>query len=668
MVAADGGRRAVAQPFIHAILPLQSRRDKELNVRWGLDDFAARFGRPAEGMWLPETAVDEETLDVLAEAGVRFTILAPHQASRVRDAGSEDWQDATPTRLPPTRPYVWRGKLSIFFYHELLSKGVVSGESLEPGPDALARKTMARFLPDDSTQLVTVASDGEFYGHHHKKGAAALATSLDVLDGAGVRLPALGEFLDLYPAPQAVDIKPDTSWSCDHGIGRWREDCGCKSPHLPDWKQDWRGPLREALDALSRELESVYEKNAGRFFRDYKEALLAYGEFAGGARDRSDFLKEHGLAGLTSEEASLALGCVELQKHRMASFTSCGWFFDDVSGLEAVQCLQHATRAIDLAKRFNADLEPAFEKALKGVRSNVAKLKDGAGVWKKLVKTARVDLPRAAAHFALCAHVDGDWPDDYGFEVERLGGGRQDKEGLAGRDRALSFCQLKLRRKSDLEAGEYTVFVHQRDRLDFQVWVKGPEAAASFVMLARDFGKLADEDFPAAADKRLGLPTHTLEAMFREERLHAGRLLMPGPADDHARKEFLARWRAAASKLRRGARDDEALVLAAEAPKHGLAVQQLPWVRRLPDEALRAFENVLIAPSAENVSRAGRWLEACRTHGVPVSLWRLRELFWRWREALLSREAAPGEREAAVALGESLGFSDSALPVAEAMK
>ncbi len=663
----DGHGNAVAHPYYHDVLPLQTLADKRTLVRWGLQDFEARFGRKAEGFWLPETAVDDETLEVLVERGLRYTILSPLQAARLREVGSgeEGWKEATERKLAPTRPYRWLSKaqpgksLAIFFYHEKLSKGVVSGESLK-GPSGFFRKIHARFLPNDSTQMVSVASDGEFYGHHHRHGAAALAQTFSQLEAAGLSPVNYGQFLDLVPPPQEVELKQDTAWSCEHGLGRWTRDCGCRSPQLPDWSQQWRGPMRGALNELAARLDELYDRKAGGYFRDFRAArddVFAPRELERLARVE-----------LTPEERADALCLLELLRQRLAMFTSCGWFFDDVSGLEATQCLMHAARAVELARRFGADLEPALVEGLRAARSNVRDFKDGAGAWKKLVRPRACDLPRAAAHFALCRHVDGFWAQTYGFDVSARGHERADKQGLAGRDRALSFCGIELVRRATEERLSADVFVYQRDRVDFLCWVVEPGKAA-FAELAARFAGLDDEPFVASATRRLGAPTHTLEALFSEERRNALRVLMPGPGDSAERKAFLSRWRTAMARLvspEDNSNDErELLELLAGLKDSGLALAQLPWSSRLPHALARVLERVIERPTPDSMSRGARWLEAFEAAGAPVSLWRLRFFYWRWREALRARGAAtPSELDAAAALGEKLGFSEKAVAAA----
>ncbi len=268
----DGLGNAISQPYYHAILPLASRRDKETLVRWGVADFKARFGRAPHGLWLPETAVDEETLDVLAAEGIEFTILDPAQAAEVRIVGGE-WTPTTAETLDPKTPYRWNSPLdasrglAVFFYHGRLSHGVVSGETTLSA-QGFARAVTGRYLPGESTQMVHVASDGEFYGRRHPGAKHSLSLGLDLLAAEGVSAINHARFLSMFPPPHEVRVRARTSSSCPHGLGRWEKDCGCRSWHRPDWSQAWRAPLRDALERLAKRLDALYEDEAGRFFDD----------------------------------------------------------------------------------------------------------------------------------------------------------------------------------------------------------------------------------------------------------------------------------------------------------------------------------------------------------------------------------------------------------------
>ncbi len=656
----DGHGPAVAQPYYHAILPLQSVSDKRTLVRWGVQDFRARFRRAPEGMWLPETGVDEETLEVLAEEGLRFTILSPRQAARVRGAGSPDdaWKAVDERTLQPTRPYRWRSRthpgrsLAIFFYHQSLHQGIVSGDVFSQ-PDLLCRKILARFHPDDSTQLVSAAADGEFFGHHHKAGAAALAQTFRGLAAAGVEPVSYAAFLARFPPPQEVEIRPRTAWSCEHELGRWTRDCGCR--HRPDWKQQWRGPLRDALDWLARQCDAVLEREGGAFLRDFRAARDAY--VPRPARPQ-EWLEEQARGALSLEARREALSLMEMQRHRLAMFTSCGWFFDDVSGLEASQCLKHAARAAELAARFGADPEPGLRRLLAAAPSNVED-SDGAVVYERLVRPCRFSAERATAQAALLSHIGWPAPRLPAWRCETSAPKRLEKTGLAGRDR--SFCAMEARARflptdEELEA---RAFVYQRDRVDVTCWLSPEDAGgATFAALAEEFPALSDDEFLAGLGERLGGSCWKLDALCAEPRKAAWRLLMPGPGDEPRRRAYLKRW--ARALQRPGA--EEVPELLAQAQAHGLSASHLPGVEAARVQLEAALRRVLEAPDQETFARLGRWLRALEAAGLPVSVWRLRFFFWAWRARILAAGPRPGEREAALALGERLGFSDAAMP------
>lgn len=657
-----GFGNALAQPYIHAILPLQSLRDKRTLVRWGIEDFRLRYGRRPDGMWLPETGVDEETLEVLIDEGVRFTILSPNQAARVRTIGEEPWKEVRRDTLLPTRPYRWNSRqspgesIALFFFHEGLHKFIVSGEAFEK-PDNLIRKILARYHPDDSHQLVNVAVDGEFFGHHHRPGAALLGETLRAADGAGLTVTNYAAYLAQFPPPQEVEIKPKTAWSCEHGLGRWTEDCGCRSAHLPSWKQAWRGPLRAALDGLAASVDALYESKAGDVFVDYWRARDRYARrlFAG---DPTRFLAAETRRPLSPEERCDALALLELQRQRLAMFTSCGWFFDDVSGLEACVSLKSAARAVELARRFGAELEPALLEALAKAPSNLDAFKDGAGAYEKLVKPLAIELTRACAHFALLDHLGAPAEPTPRFSVELLEGETLARAGLAGRDRALTLRRVKVVDRETLEQLDVRCAVLRRDRLDVscRVTAAAPDVDGIKALFASG---CSDDELVSALDAAYGSGHFGLEALFSEDRRQALRLLTPSPIQTRQRREFLERWR----KAVHARADDEILELLSGCRALKLSPDQLPWIERVRETLHERLEALLPGADGAKLAAAARWIEAFEACGLHASVWRLQELFWRWRAALASREALPGEREAAAALGEKLDFAERVLPL-----
>ncbi len=411
----SGHGSAMALVYSHMIMPLANRRDKHTQVIWGIRDFEYRFGRRPEGMFLPETAVDLETLAVLAEHGIRFTLLAPHQARRVRRLGTDQWQEVQTRGVDPTMPYrlYLPGSdryIDLFFYDGSVSQAVAF-EGLLANGEFLVQRLEGRFDRDrNRPQLVHIATDGETYGHHHRHGDMALAYALHRIEAhSRARITNYGEYLALHPPTHAVEIVENTAWSCAHGVERWRSDCGCNSGRYPGWHQGWRAPLREAFDWLRDTLAPRYEEQAGRFF---KEPWAARDGYIAVILDRSpenvaQFLKAEAGRRLEPEEAVTALKLLEMQRHAMLMYTSCGWFFDDISGLETTQVLRYAGRVIQLAEElFAARIETPFLERLAEAKSNIPAHRDGAHVYEKYVKPAMVDLAKVGAHYAITSLFD----------------------------------------------------------------------------------------------------------------------------------------------------------------------------------------------------------------------------------------------------------------------
>lgn len=391
----SGHGNAIAQVYAHPIMPLATRRDKITQVRWGIEDFRHRFGRDPEGMWLPETAVDRETLAVLAEAGIRFTILAPSQARRVRPLKESRWADVGGERIDPSHAYhyVTAGgrSLALFFYDGPISRAIAFEDALADGETLLAR-LMAGFSAERAwPQLVHAATDGESYGHHTRLGDRTLAAALEKIEREGrVTLTNYGAFLATHPPLREVEIFESTSWSCAHGVARWLSDCGCRVGH-PDWHQRWRAPLREAVDWLRDQLDPFYEVRLGTLLKDPWAARDDYIHLIlNNAPDaRTEFFARHQRTPLDSGRRVKALTLLELQRHRLVMYTSDGWFFDEISGLEAVQVLRYAARAMQLAGSLGlSGLEEGFLRRLAAAPSNIPEFGNGARVYQRLVLAA----------------------------------------------------------------------------------------------------------------------------------------------------------------------------------------------------------------------------------------------------------------------------------------
>ncbi len=370
-----GHGSAMAQAYNHTILPLTNHRDRVTQVRWGIADFEHRFGRTPEGMWLPETAVDTESLDLLAREGISYTVLSPFQAAAV-EGEDGTWNGAEgggiDTRIPYLIDLPEGRSISVFFYDGALSHDIAFNGILEDGRALAERLIQAGGDTGGEARLVHVATDGETYGHHHRHGEMALAVALEMIDAdpAG-RLTNYAKFLADHPATRNASIVEDSSWSCAHGVERWRSNCGCSTGRHPEWHQRWRGPLREALDWLRDQLIGPFEKLGADLFYDPWAARDAYIEVVLGG-SASEFLDIQARPGLTAEQRDTAIWLLEIQHTAMLMYTSCGWFFDDISGLEAVFVLRHAGRVAELARQvLGLDLEPEFLSRLEAAPSNV---------------------------------------------------------------------------------------------------------------------------------------------------------------------------------------------------------------------------------------------------------------------------------------------------------
>ncbi len=405
-----GHGSAIASCYNHLIMPLATRQEKRIQVAWGISDFVARFGRKPEGMWLPETAVDTESLDLMAGAGIRFTILAPHQAGGVRAIGAEDWTEVSGGRVETRMPYLCRlpsgRSIAIFFYNGRVSRDVAFGDLLSDGRRFAGRLLGAFSRGGKRPELVHIATDGETYGHHRTFGEMALASCLRVIETQGdTRLTVYGEYLDAHPPTHEVSIREGTSWSCTHGLGRWQQECGCHSGMHPGWSQAWREPLREAVVMLRETLAPRSTAVLKTVLRDPVEARddamsLVSGRWSEETVAR--FFSRHALRDLALEERRQVLALLEMERQMMLMQTSCGWFFDDITEPGSVQVMRHAGRAMDLAgQALGIDLEPAFTEILGRAPTNDPGYATGAAVYEALVRPAAMDLARIGAGIAL---------------------------------------------------------------------------------------------------------------------------------------------------------------------------------------------------------------------------------------------------------------------------
>ncbi len=522
----SGHGSAMAQVYNHMIMPLANRRDKYTQIYWGLLDFEHRFGRRPEGMWLAETAVDLETLDIMAGFGIRFTILAPNQAQQTRRLDQETWCDVSDSRIDPTTAYEINlpsgRKMSLFFYDGPISQAVAFEDLLYSGEN-LAQRLVSAFSDNrDWPQLVHIATDGETFGHHHYNGDMALAYALHLIETENLAsLTNYGEYLEKHPPLFEVTIFEDSSWSCVHGVERWRNDCGCNSGMHQGWHQAWRAPLREALDWFRDTLAPLYENQASRLLKDPWEAR---NEYIRVILDRSpaaleSFLRQQATRELDPTEKSDVLKLLEIQRHAMLMYTSCGWFFDELSGIETVQVMEYAGRALQLAQDFFGEgLEEPFLERLAQAQGNLPEHQDGRLIYQKFVEPAMVDLLKVGAHYALSSLFEDYQTEDsiycYGVTREDY---RLSEVGKA------KLAIGRIRVSSDI--------THNAATLSFGVLHFGDQNLVGGVreyLGEQRYGDMAWEvtesfalaDLPETIrqiDKHFGISTYSLRSLFRDE-------------------------------------------------------------------------------------------------------------------------------------------------------
>jgi alpha-amylase/alpha-mannosidase (GH57 family) len=412
----NGHGNAIAQVYNHVIMPLANQRDKYTQIRWGKADFRSRFGRDSEGMWLAETAVDYPTLQALIAEGIRFIILAPSQAQRCRpipdgEQPETEWIEVGGSQIDPTRPYRCflpdgnpeKDFIDIWFYDGPISRDMGFSDVLFNSQHLAGRIGQAVRGDRRASQLISVATDGETFGHHKSGTEKTLAYAFTVeFPQRGWTVSNFAHYLSLQPPTWEVELKPVTAWSCSHGVDRWQDDCGCGGGGL--WHQKWRKPLRHALDWLRDRLIEVYEEAGKNLFLDPWQARDEYIQVI---RDRSvanveHFLMRHRARKLTSAEQVDALRLLEMQRHALLMYTSCGWFFEELSRPEGVQILRYAARALELAGEVTGvQLEKGFLKRLALAPSNIDSFKHGSEVYHQLVVPAQISLKLVAAEHAI---------------------------------------------------------------------------------------------------------------------------------------------------------------------------------------------------------------------------------------------------------------------------
>ncbi|GMT41886.1 MAG: glycoside hydrolase [bacterium] len=528
-----GHGNAVAQVYNHSIMPLNGKRDKETQIIWGIKDFLYRFGRQPEGIWFAETAIDRESLLLAAKHGIKFTILAPHQAKRIRpikpDAEWETVENEINTRVP----YIYRpdgeNEIAIFFYDGALSHSIAFGGGLNDGHE-LGRSITSAFKTDENKEeetnnpIINLATDGESYGHHHRFGEMALSAILEAIEAEGkAALTNYGEYLEKNRPTVEVDIHENSSWSCAHGVERWKSDCGCSVGAHGGWNQKWREPLRGALNALKEKLDAVFEEGVSQFIKSPWDARNGYIDVL---TDRGKtgiyaFIEKYGARPLEAHQVTETMKYFEMQVAAMKMFTSCGWFFNDVSGLETIQILKYAARAIDLAQQVSLiRLEDRFIEDLSKSLSNVKEIGTGADLYESRVRPLRVDPRKIAAHKLIINALRREEETTsriYSYELELLD--RHLEEYL---DTMLMVGRLRLQSSSTLETQELVFCLLHFGGHDVNCALH-PFLSTDIYERIRDelldcFRKHSMPDMIHAVEEHFGHKYYTIKALFRDER------------------------------------------------------------------------------------------------------------------------------------------------------
>ena len=526
----SGHGNALAQVYNHMIMPLANAHDKETQVKWGIRDFEYRFGRKPEGIWLAETAVDDATLKVLVDNGIKFTVLSPYQALKMKKSGDKEWQDVSWGNIDPARSYKYTLKcdptksIDLFFYDGAISRSVAFDELLKDGNRFIKRLKEGVSELRNYPQLVNIATDGESYGHHTKFGDMALSYVLKIkAESEGFKITNYAEYLDKYRSDYEVDIKQASSWSCFHGVGRWKEDCGCSTGGHPGWNQKWREPLRNALDYLRDELAKIFETEGPKYFNDNPWTIR--NKYIDVILDRNyvtirKFQKENFNPDLTEEQKVKGMELLEIQRQAMLMYTSCGWFFSEISGIETVQIMKYAARAMQLAARFtNENFEEHFKEILSNAKSNIAEFGTGKDIYERFVKPSVVTSKQIACLWAISSLYQDfeDEEDVYCYTVKRHSYQKVQKGSsnfLVG--------HIEISSKVTLQKSDLMFALMQYAGGDFHCAIKEFSNEAEFndlkTTLIKTFALNPITEIIRTLDEKFGKEYFTLKDIFIEER------------------------------------------------------------------------------------------------------------------------------------------------------
>ncbi|HLM54790.1 MAG TPA: DUF3536 domain-containing protein [Pyrinomonadaceae bacterium] len=693
-----GHGNAIAQGYNHSILPLSNARDRRTQIRWGLSDFRRRFGRDSESLWLPETACDPATLEALIDEDLKYVILSPFQAARVRREGEEDWKAVSGGRVDTTVPYKFKHRdgsgrsIAVFFYEGRVARALAFEGLL--GSSQVFMGTCAQAAHAGS-QLVSVATDGESYGHHFRWGERCLAYSLEEeAERRGLRVTNYGEFLEEHEPAWEVELEegPDgegTAWSCAHGLGRWTRDCGCHAGAPSGWNQQWRAPLRAALDFLRDDFAQKFEWAAGELLTDPWAARDDYaGLLGGGAEAREDFLRHHSKRPLSRDESSRVLTLLEAQRAAMTMYTSCGWFFNDISGIETLQVLRYAGRVVELVRDLGLDPPLAgFLETLSEARSNVTANGNGADIFLRAVEHSRVTPARVAAHLAICdlvGRADAEAECDAAGYAHRKTDFQQRRHGRV----TLQTTRLSLEESATGRLYDFALAAMHFGEIDYycalrpfkdtagfaasseRLWSQlraaslpvllrvaqeefGPEEFGVEALLPRGQGRLSESVFGGLVARF----TAEYEHLYEENRRVVERLQEIGfhlPRELRAAAELTV-GRRLESELRaeRAAGGDyaRALEIAREAARHGYHLESASLDRAYEEALTGAALKLARRPTSEGLQPAHTLLALGRELGLETGIERAQEVVYASLRG--GRPAADGLRDFALALGVS---------------
>ena len=414
----SGHGNAIAQVYNHTILPLAKNKDKHTQILWGIEDFKTHFKREPEAIWLAETAVNQDTIDVLVEFNLKYIILSPFQACKVRPLGKKKWTDVSTGNIDITMPYKQYSRdgrsINIFFYNHTISSAI-GFEHLLTNSYLLVEKFQQFIWDANRPILISTCTDGESYGHHEKFGEMCLAHFIKHSSQKhGLTLTNYGQFLELYKPTHEVQIKSGfqgegTAWSCAHGVGRWIRNCGCSDGGYPSWNQHWRTPLREAFNWLHDQILKAYQIKASHLLKDLQQAKNSYINIISNRNpeNRREFLKKFCTKkNITDHESALIFRFMEALYQCQLLFTSCAWFFADISGLEPIQNLKYAARAIQLIKIYlKNDLENDFLNKLIFIKSNNASQGTAKDIYNKEVKSSIINYKMIVSNYAIVSFI-----------------------------------------------------------------------------------------------------------------------------------------------------------------------------------------------------------------------------------------------------------------------